>query len=97
MSGDAHRTRFPGPDLRPPAAWIEAHSAPRKGDAPPSSSSSSASPPDAPATRDRRRRRTIRGRLVAGFGAALATLLASGALGVYAVTVVHRDLRASMT
>ena len=42
------------------------------------------------------RARTIRGRLVAGFGAALLALVASGALGLYTVGRVHRDLRAEV-
>ncbi|MFL5576250.1 MAG: methyl-accepting chemotaxis protein [Gemmatimonadaceae bacterium] len=39
------------------------------------------------------RRRTIRGRIVAGFGVALLALLGSGLLGVLTVTSIHRDLR----
>ena len=42
-------------------------------------------------------RRTIRGRLIAGFGTALVAILAAGGLGIYAVNSVHRELRTGMT
>ncbi|HWJ20838.1 MAG TPA: HAMP domain-containing methyl-accepting chemotaxis protein [Gemmatimonadaceae bacterium] len=91
-----------GPELRPPEAWIAAQRAARDGGgAPDSGAPPSGAPRPAPrgvrGMRDRLVvRRTIRGRLIGGFSVALVALLASGALGIYAVTVVHRDLRASM-
>ncbi|HET7456831.1 MAG TPA: methyl-accepting chemotaxis protein [Gemmatimonadaceae bacterium] len=97
--GGASRPRSspPGPGeptFRPPDAWIAARRA--EADATARSSSPHA-PPASSGSARRGRRSTIRGRLVGGFGAALLVLLASGALGIYAVTAVHRDLRAGMT
>ena len=57
---------------------------------------SPASPAYPAATARWRGARTIRGRLVGGFGTALLALLASGALGLYTVGTVHRDLRAEV-
>ena len=56
----------------------------------------STAPPESRAPRAARSRRTIRGRLVAGFGAALVALLASGVLGIATVSAIHRDLREGM-
>ena len=105
-------TRAAGPELRPPEAWIEARRAARgtrtDGGRSAGPEPRVAPPPPPPPTPDENGRRrgrlgfrraiggTIRGRLVAGFGAALVTVAASGALGIYAVTTVHRDLRANM-
>jgi methyl-accepting chemotaxis protein len=77
---------------------LSASYTPWPSDVGPSSTPSTPSTPRAESREPRApiRRRTIRGRLVAGFGAALVALLASGVLGIYTVSAVHRDLRDGM-